>query len=320
MLTIAKAEHPHLLLGTSPDSQAIAELLLAYGAFAFLVLLIIGGLLVVMKKRYSSTSPSPEPFLEAQDEGSKLEVGFAVSTFLIVLILSFFSMRTVNKVGADPDVPADQVELRIIGHQWWWEIRYPNTEVVTANVLHIPKGKRLLVALESADVVHDWWVSGLGRKMDAIPGRTNYFYIESDEVGTFDGACNEFCGAQHAWMRMQVVVQEQAEFDAWLASQAEVAREPAEETARKGAQLFQEMSCATCHAIRGTDAVATVGPDLTHLASREIMLSGKVNYSRENLKAWLRDPQALKPGAHMPRFIFSEPELDALTDYLDGLK
>ena len=319
MLIIAKASHPHLLLGSSPDSEAIAELLLAYGAFAFLVLLIIAGLLWVMKRRYTATSQSPEPFREAQDEG-KLEVGFAVSTFVIVLILTFFSMKTVQEVGADPDVPQDDVAIRIIGHQWWWEIRYPNTEVVTANVLHIPKGKRLLVALESADVVHDWWVSGLGRKMDAIPGRTNYFYIESRELGQFDGACNEFCGAQHAWMRMQVVVEESGDFEAWLAAQSEPAQVPVSEPAREGAELFQDMSCATCHAIRGTDAQAHVGPDLTHLASRSIMLSGKVKYSRENLKAWLNDPQALKPGAHMPRFIFSEPELEALTEYLDGLK
>jgi cytochrome c oxidase subunit II len=315
----AQDTHPHLFLGSSPDSRVIAELLLSYGGFALLVLLIVAGLLHYMKRKFTAPAGVREPYKEAQDEG-KLEIGFAVTALVIVLILTFFSTKTVGQVGADPDVAPDQVDIRIIGHQWWWEIRYPNTEVVTANIAHIPKGKRLLVALESADVVHDWWVSGLGRKMDAIPGRTNYFYLEADHVGEFEGACNEFCGLQHAWMRIKVVAHEQADYETWLASQSKDADLPTTETAQNGARLFQDMSCATCHSIRGTEATATIGPDLTHVASRSTLLSGKVEYSKENLKAWLRDPQAVKPGAHMPRFIFSESELDDLTDYLDGLK
>ena len=319
MLFIAQDTHPHLFLGSSSDSRVIAELLLSYGGFALLVLAVIAGLLTYMKRKYTAPPGVRVPFREAQDEG-KLEVGFAVTCFVIVLIMAYFSAKTVSQVGADSDSQPDQADIRIIGHQWWWEIRYPNSNVVTANIAHIPKGKRLLVALESADVVHDWWVSGLGRKMDAIPGRTNYFYLEADHVGEFEGACNEFCGLQHAWMRIKVVAHEQADYDAWLEAQAKDAETPTTPSAQRGAQLFQEMSCATCHSIRGTDAKESIGPDLTHVASRSTLLSGKVPYSRENLKSWLDDPQAVKPGAHMPRFIFSDTELDELTDYLDGLK
>jgi cytochrome c oxidase subunit 2 len=156
--------------------------------------------------------------------------------------------------------------------------------------------------------------------MDAIPGQTNYFYLEADEVGTFEGACNEFCGLQHAWMRIKVISHDQADYDAWLAAEAQDALIAETASAQKGSLHFQEMSCATCHSIRGTEATATIGPDLTHLASRSTLLSGKMEYSKENLKKWLHDPQAEKPGAHMPRFIFTEAELDELTDYLDGLK
>lgn len=272
-----------------------------------------------LTRRYAAKPGDDDSFREAQDE-DKFETKFTVGVVLLICLIGYFGLTTTWKIDVDRDQQNLDPDLVIVGHQWWWEIRYPGSSAVTANIAHIPKGKRLLVALESADVIHDWWVSGLGRKMDAIPGRTNYFYLEADEVGTFEGACNEFCGMQHAWMRIKVVSHEQADYEAWLAAQAKDALPPETAAAQKGSVHFQEMSCAGCHSIRGTEATATIGPDLTHLASRSTLLSGKMKYSRENLKKWLHDPQAEKPGAHMPRFIFTETELDELTDYLDGLK
>ena len=313
------SDHPHLFLGASPDSRDIAVLLLGYGAIAFLVFLVIAGAVALLARRYAAKPGDDEGFREAQDE-DKFEAKFTVGVVLLIGLIGYFGLTTTWRIDVDPGRQDLKPDLVIIGHQWWWEIRYPGSQAVTANIAHIPKGKRLLVALESADVIHDWWVSGLGRKMDAIPGQTNYFYLEADEVGTFEGACNEFCGLQHAWMRIRVISHEQADYDAWLAAEAADALPALSESAQRGSLLFQDMSCATCHSIRGTEATSTIGPDLSHLASRSTLLSGKMDYSKENLRKWLHDPQAVKPGAHMPRFIFTEAELDDLTDYLDGLK
>lgn len=302
----------------SPDSLAITRLLAAYGALAFVVLLIILGLVFTYSQKYKAKPGDDPTFREAQDEGG-VEAKFAAIVTLLVIGLGLWGLSVTWKID---DVPADpQPDLVIVGHQWWWEIQYPKDQgVVTANVAHIPVGKRLLVELRSADVVHDWWVAGLGRKMDAVPGRTNYFYMQADQADTHEGACNEFCGAQHAWMRIRVQAQTPADFEAWIQQQAAPAAAPTSEAARRGAEHFQRASCATCHQIRGTAADVSIGPDLTHLASRPTLLSGKMPYSKENLRAWINDPQREKPGAHMPRFIFTSQEVDELTEYLDGLK
>jgi cytochrome c oxidase subunit 2 len=303
----------------SPDGQAIAKLLINYGALAAVVLAIIVGLLVVLSRNYAARPDDDGAFREAQDEGG-LELKFVAVVSVLVVGLGYYGLSVSWKIDTLPPEAELKPDLKIIGHQWWWEIQYPGTDVVTANVAHIPTGKRLLVALESADVVHDWWVAGLGRKMDAIPGRTNYFWLEANAPGTHEGACNEFCGLQHAWMRIRVVAQTPEDFQQWLTDQGRPALQPTTDAATKGALLFQEMSCATCHTIRGTAANVSIGPDLTHLASRPTLLSGKVEYSKDNLRKWLNDPQAEKPGAHMPRFIFDQDQLDQLTEYLDGLK
>ena len=306
----------------SPDGRAIAGLLINYGLLAFVVLAVVAGLVFYLSYRYAARPNDDFDFREAQDEGG-LEIKFAVTVTLMVIGLGYYGLTITWGIDDVPQTDP-KPDLRIIGHQWWWEVRYPNPagegEIVTANVAYIPTGKRLLVALESADVVHDWWVAGLGRKMDAIPGRTNYFYMQADAEDSHEGACNEFCGAQHAWMRIRVVAQSPEKHQAWLEHQAQPAVAPTTEGAIAGATLFQEKSCASCHAIRGTAADVNIGPDLTHLASRPTILSGKMDYSKANLRAWLNDPQQEKPGAHMPRFLFSETELDQLTEYLDGMK
>ncbi len=291
---------------------------MGYGALAFLVLCIILGLVVSFSRTYAARPGDDPTFREAQDEGG-VEAKLAILVTLLVIGLGLWGLKVTWEIDKLPSGEL-KPDLVIVGHQWWWEIQYPGTPVVTANVAHIPAGKRLLVELRSADVVHDWWVAGLGRKMDAVPGRANYFHMQADEPSTHEGACNEFCGVQHAWMRIRVVAQTPEDYAAWIAQQSTDAASPTSQTASKGAELFQSASCAACHQIRGTAANVSIGPDLTHLASRPTILSGKMPYSKENLRAWLKDPQQEKPGAHMPRFIFSEDELDQLTEYLDGLK
>lgn len=215
--------------------------------------------------------------------------------------------------GAKPDII-------IIAHQWWWDMRYPSYDVITANELHIPVGKKLLMRVESADVIHDWWVPDLGRKIDAVPGRYNYTWIEADSAGTYDGTCSEYCGAEHAWMRIKVIAQNQNDFNNWIHNQQHIALVPKNSAAITGASLFQQKTCGNCHAIEGTPADMHIGPDLTHIGSRETILSGMLPNTKFNLVRWLTNPQKVKPGAHMPNFLLDSTEVNDLATYLEGLK
>ena len=274
--------------------------------------LVIGGALI-----YRSKGRPGEP---KQVSGNKrLEI---VWTVIPILIVSYFLVQTITvmaKINRDVD-PNAQPDIVIIAHQWWWDIRYPKLHVITANELHLPVGKKLSMRIESADVIHDWWVPDLGRKMDAIPGKPNYMWIESDRAGSFQGACSEFCGAQHAWMRILVIAEPQDKFDSWVAGQQKTDSVPDSELAMKGAELFQAKTCPNCHSVTGTDATAHIGPDLSHLGSRQTLLSGMEPNNVKNLEKWLTNPQAVKEGSNMPNFILNENEVNALTAYLEGLK
>jgi cytochrome c oxidase subunit 2 len=208
----------------------------------------------------------------------------------------------------------------VTGHQWWWEARYLKSGVVTANEIHIPAGQSLSVRLDSADVLHEFWVARLARKMTTVPGHPNHIWLEADEPGTYPGSCSEFCGTEHAWMRFTVIAQPPAEFAAWEKAQLLPSMPPATNPARQGQQLFMQMSCVNCHAINGTVAHARVGPDLTHLASRGQLCAGMLDNTPANLRRWLRNPQAVKPGAEMPNFEFTEDQLASLTVYLETMR
>ena len=174
--------------------------------------------------------------------------------------------------------------------------------------------------LNAADVIHDWWVPALGGKMDMIPGMDNYLWLTIDKPGIYEGACSEFCGQQHAWMRIRVIAQSPEDYQLWLRDEAAAAETPADTLARAGAVLFQEATCSSCHRVRGTGANGLQGPDLTHFASRQTMLAGMMPNNFANVENWLTDPQKVKPGAHMPRFIFTQDSIRALTAYLEQLK
>ncbi|WP_309936515.1 cytochrome c oxidase subunit II [Aureibacter tunicatorum] len=284
------------------------------GGFVFAIVL---GVTFYILRKFKVSDHSKQHF--DTHESHKVEyltIGFAsvlVVSFLVLAIGAINKIQTPIPEGKEPDII-------ITGHQWWWEINYPSEGVVAANELHIPIEKRLLVRLESKDVIHDWYVPALGRKMDMIPGQSNYVWMQALEPGHYDGACNEYCGAQHAWMRILVVAHEQNEYEKWLADQKKKASIPQTALQKKGAKIFQDKVCSNCHAIQGTGAVAGIGPDLTHLGSRETLLGGKLRNGPGSLKDWLRDPQKVKPGAHMPDFLFTEEELNALTAYLYNLK
>lgn len=240
-------------------------------------------------------------------------------TVIPLLIVVFLFALTVNAMRISSPPKAASPDIVVVGKQWWWEIHYPKTGLITANEIHIPVGKPIAVQVQAADVVHAFWVPELTRQMSNIPGYPNNLWMEADKAGTYMGLCSEFCGTQHAWMRFQVVAEPQAQFDAWQKAQLAPAAAPAGAAAR-GWDLFRSMSCINCHAITGTDAKAHVGPDLTHFASRKQIGAGVLENSHESILRWMRNPQAVKPGVKMPNFKFSEQQLTDLTQFLETLK
>jgi cytochrome c oxidase subunit 2 len=210
--------------------------------------------------------------------------------------------------------------LVVTGHQFWWQADYPASGVVTANEIHIPAGKPLSVRLDSKDVLHEFWVPELSRKMTAVPGHPNHIWLQADKPGVYIGSCSEFCGTQHAWMRIVVVADEQSKFEEWQRAQLQPSRTTTS-AAAKGLALFQTSTCMNCHAIRGVPgANASVAPDLTHVASRRQIGAGIMENTPANLRLWVKTPQHVKPGVFMPDFNFNEEELDALGEYLATLR
>ncbi len=301
-----------LLKGRSPQAEAISTLFAHFFILALVVFLVVAGLVVYSLVRYRAKADAQEP---RQRFGSKsLEALWTVIPLLIVAALFVITFRTMAAVDPQSD-PSRASDLIITGHQWWWEARYPNG-AVTANEIHIPVGRRLRVQIESADVIHDFWVPQLGRKMDAVPGLSSYIWLEANAAGIYQGACAEFCGTQHAWMRLVVVAEPDTNFSVWLRRQAE----PASGTTAEGPRLFQEKGCGHCHAISGTEAAGRSGPDLTHMASRQILGSGISGNTAMNLAQWISDPQSAKPGNRMPRVPLSNQDAQALLAYLETLE
>jgi len=219
-----------------------------------------------------------------------------------------------------PAQGATRLTVQVIGHQWWWEVRYPDSGAVTANEIHIPVRTPVRLEVRSADVIHSFWVPQLNRKIDTEPGKTNVIELDADRVGRYRGQCAEFCGLQHAHMGIYVFADSRAAFDGWLARQARPAAEPAAETARRGLELIERSSCGDCHAIRGTSASGDVGPDLTHVAGRTTLGALAIPNGRTELEHWIVDSQGLKPGNQMPNIDLHGARLDAVVDYLAGLR
>jgi cytochrome c oxidase subunit II len=220
-------------------------------------------------------------------------------------------MRSVNAA------PPDAQPLRIVGHQWWWEYQYPDLQVVTANELHVPVGAPLQLNLQSVDVIHSFHVPQFGWMRDTVPGKTNQMSIFVDRQGQYDGTCNQYCGLQHAWMRVVVVAEPADQFSAWVRQQQQAVTP----SGVRGEQVFLQNTCVSCHTIRGVSSLANVGPDLTHVGSRTTLGTGVVDNTPDNLRRWLRNASSIKPGVLMPAFqSLSNADLAALADYLETLK
>lgn len=244
-------------------------------------------------------------------------VGVALT---VVILLVVFGLTLSTQVALSLPAEAEETTIRVIGRQWWWEVQYPTDQVTTANEIVIPVGRPVKIELLAEDVIHSFWVPELHGKLDMIPGETNSFWIEADAPGDYWGLCAEFCGIQHAKMQFLVIAVTPDEYTAWLAQQQQPVRQPADELAARGQEVFTEAFCTRCHTITGTDATGDLGPDLTHLASRRTLGAGALPNNRGNLAGWVVDPQHIKPGNLMPATSISGEDLQALLAYLEGLQ
>ncbi len=301
----------------SPNENYINTLFFWFLILAAVIVTIVVVSVLVGVIRYRAKKNDSEP---EQITGIKwLEITWTVLPFLILSFFFYFTVRFMKDINK-PMKTGESPDIIIVAHQWWWEMQYPKYDFITANELHIPVNQNLLMRVESADVIHDWWVPALGRKIDAIPGRMNYTWIDADEVGDYHGTCSEYCGTQHADMRILVIAQNERDFDNWVKKQQAIPPPPTDSLGLEGMRLFQEKTCASCHSISGTNAKSHIGPDLTHVSERKTLLSGMLPNSPQNLYRWLQDPQKIKQGAHMPNFMLSKNELSALVKYLEDLK
>ncbi|HEY6829943.1 MAG TPA: cytochrome c oxidase subunit II [Gemmatimonadaceae bacterium] len=248
-------------------------------------------------------------------------VGGMIIPGIVLTLTLAFTLATEYASAAPPSDPA--VTVQIIGHRWWWEVKYssdPSHTVVTANEIHIPVGEPVRIELTSADVIHSFWIPQLAGKTDVIPGQRNVTWLQADSAGVYRGPCTEYCGLQHANMVAFVVAEPPAQFAQWLESQSRPAVSPGDPDAAAGEAVFQKSACSMCHAIRGSDALGHVGPDLTHLASRLTIGAGVLENTRGNLAGWIANTQAIKPGNDMPTMTLSPASLQALLSYLETLK
>ncbi len=258
------------------------------------------------------------PDLNAPDHRTWLWWGGVIIPFVILAIVLFFTLRSHSALANPPAPPVTVIE--VIGWRWWWEVRYPDHNITTANEIYLPVGQPVLFRLTAGDVIHSFWVPELHGKMDMIPGKTNTFWLQADAAGVYRGICAEFCGLQHAKMHYMVVATPQDEFDAWITRQRQPASIADDESIQRGQQLFFEANCAFCHAIRGTAANGRLGPDLTHVASRQTLAAGALPNNRGALGGWITNPQHIKPGNLMPPSNLNSEELQALLDYLEILR
>lgn len=303
----------------SPDAHDIALLwwwMLAASVIVFAGALVLLALAIL--RRGSSGLPL---FGEREDitERMVLMFGIAIPAVALVALFAVADVYLVGRTGP-PKPSSTAMTIDVIGHQWWWEVRYPGTNAVTANEIHIPVDTRVNVVVTTADVIHSFWVPALNRKIDMIPGLQNRVLLYSQHTGKFRGQCSQYCGLQHAHMSMWVFVQTPAAYQAWLANMAAPAATPTTPEAKAGERQFVADGCASCHQIRGIGATATVGPDLTHLQTRTSLAALTIPNTPSSLAAWIRNPQAIKPGDRMPDLGLSNTQVSELVAYLEGLK
>ena len=315
---------PNAPLDTLRPASPIAEQIKGLWDLVFFsavaVFVIVEGLIVFLLFRFRHRKGDES--LPRQVHGNtRMEVGW---TILPAAILAVLAVPTVLTLFALARESPDALKITVTGQQWWWHYEYPGTDVVTANELHIPTDRKVLLSLKSKDIIHSFWAPRLAGKQDVVPGWTNHLTIEASEPGTYEGECVEYCGLSHANMRLKVIAHRPADFQQWLTDQAKPAVDPTGGDAAAGKRVFLAQACTGCHAIRGTPSAGQVGPDLTHFASRSTFAAGMFERTDSNLRQWLADAPGMKPGSKMPAGIgemgLTQRDITLLVAFLQSLR
>ena len=305
----------------STPAKSITDLSVFVLVITGIIFVVVSALLIysVVKFRGRSTDADREP---AQVYGSaQIEMAWTIIPILIVVVLFLVTARVIHAIQDAPE-PAGALDVIAIGHQYWWEFRYPMLGIVTANELHIPVSdprhpSPTFLQLLSADTDHSFWVPELAGKTDLIPNHPNKMWMDPQRTGVFLGQCAQYCGTQHAKMLLRISVDGPEEFANWVHAQQQPAVKDAGAIA--GRRVFERNACMNCHAVGGTAADGRFGPDLTHLMSRGTIAAGAAENTRDNLRLWIQDPSGIKPGSLMPAMKLSDTDLDAVVSYMDTL-
>lgn len=355
-------------LGTPAELAKNAALLVLWICLGIFV--VVAGLIAYAIFKYRRKATDDVHQEPAQVYGSnQIEIAWTIIPLLIVFVLTGVTARIISATQ-DAKLPKSAVKVTVIGHQWWWEYRYPDLGIVTADELHIPvaegsEANAVAITEQSVDVDHSFWVPELTGKTDVLPNRDNHMWLDAHKPGLYLGNCTEYCGTQHANMLIRVVAESKADFDKWVANQQKMAvgangygeaapnteagtqaggahfQNASLTTSGTGAEangsgamignvpvarmtedkrVFESLACVNCHTVKGTPAIGKFGPDLTHLASRDTIASGMIPNNAGDLRAWVDDPQTVKPGCLMPSMKLTDKQLDQVVEYLQSLK
>ena len=317
------AAHPQSTLEPQSDyAQQVQDLFILTCVFAAFVFVVVAGLLLYAVLRYRGRPGDARPALLMGHRN--LEIAWTAAPVIILLIIAVPTFRLIFSSGSP--APADAMQVTAIGHQWWFEFKYPEQGIVSPNELHLVVNRPVNIALQSADVMHSFWVPKLAGKRDMIPNHTNYLWFTPQQTATYYAECGEFCGIAHADMSFRVVVDTPEQFAAWVRDQQQVAQ-PATAQQQAGAKVFAQMTCNQCHSVGSQQAPGmggVLGPNLSHVGSRLTLAAGVLPNNADSLHQWLSDPERVKPGNLMAKIVtpgmLSPQQISDLTAYLQSLK
>lgn len=311
-----------------PNAQNISDLWwLMFVVCSIVFVLVMIAVLLSLRKRTAEALDTLPPVIQPPEESERrrrhVVIGATTITVVILFVFLIASYSSGRSLRLN-DPTKNGLSIGLTGHQWWWEVRYNDVDAgnifTTANEIHIPVGVPVMFTLRANDVIHSFWVPNLAGKKDLIPGKINTMWLQADKPGVYRGQCAEYCGLQHAKMALWIVAEPQEQFNGWRQRETQQAMPPATDSQKRGQQVFFSATCVMCHAINGTPAGSNIGPNLTHVASRNMLAAATLSNTREHMAQWIKDSQTFKPGNRMPQHNFSDADLQALVDYLQSLK
>ena len=313
---------------TGPQAQNLSSLWWLFFIVCSVVFVIVMiALLLSLRNRTTEPPVALPPLVEPPREQERKRRNVVISSITITVIILFVFLIASYSAGRSMTAELahkNGLNIELTGHQWWWEVRYNDVDAsdifTTANEIHIPVGVPVTFSLKAADVIHSFWVPNLAGKKDLIPGKINTIWLQADKPGVYRGQCAEYCGFQHARMALWIVAEPQEQFNAWRQNQTQTSVTPASDSQKRGQQVFLTSTCVMCHAINGTPAGSNIGPNLTHVGSRNMIAAATLVNTRDHLAQWIKDSQQFKPGNRMPQNNLSDADLQSLVDYLQSLK